>query len=203
MTDRAADRAADSGADQGANRARRVALASRIARVCGVLALAIWLGGLVTLGAVVAPSVFRNVPLPTAAHAMTIVFRRFDRIAIGCAAVALISESVQFYFRSPRAPVRAACLGAAAILAVAQAAVFSPTIDALRTAGAVRPGLQRTGETRSSAPDIAAATDAGARLDTFHRWAERSAKLQVFALAVALALTAFGARVNSETRAVV
>src|SRR5437879_1887369 len=58
-----------------------------------LLALAVWAGGLLALGAVVAPIVFRVVPAPTSADAMTLVFRRFDVVAITCAAIALVAEA--------------------------------------------------------------------------------------------------------------
>src|SRR5688572_13404979 len=66
-----------------------------------LLALALWLGGLVVLGAIVAPTVFRIVPAPTSADAMTVVFRRFDVIAIAAGVVALVSEAL-FALRGPK-----------------------------------------------------------------------------------------------------
>ena len=47
-----------------------------------ILAVAVWLGGLAALGAVAAPVVFSRVPWPSSADAMTIVFRRFDAVAM-------------------------------------------------------------------------------------------------------------------------
>ena len=60
--------------------------------VVQLLAVGLWASGLLTLGAVVAPIVFHVVPAPSSADAMTLVFRRFDGIAITCAAVALVSS---------------------------------------------------------------------------------------------------------------
>ena len=54
-----------------------------------LLALSLWLGGMIVLGAVVAPIVFSVLPLPTSADAMTLVFRRFDAIAVTSAAIVL------------------------------------------------------------------------------------------------------------------
>ena len=57
-----------------------------------VLGAAMWLGGMLTLGAIVAPVVFTIVPAPTSADAMTVVFRRFDVVAVTCAALMLACE---------------------------------------------------------------------------------------------------------------
>ena len=53
-----------------------------VASVIGALAVAVWLGGLLVLGAIAAPLVFANVSFPQSADAMTLVFRRFDTVAM-------------------------------------------------------------------------------------------------------------------------
>src|SRR5262245_24671524 len=58
-----------------------------------ILALALWIGGMVALGAIAAPVVFGTVPAPTSADAMTIVFRRFDKLAIACVLIVLLVEA--------------------------------------------------------------------------------------------------------------
>ena len=55
-------------------------LVVRIATAISTLAAAVWLGGILVLGAIVAPIVFHEVPAPTSADAMTHVFLRFDRL---------------------------------------------------------------------------------------------------------------------------
>ena len=64
-----------------------------VTAVCALeaLAFAIWLGGLTILGAVVAPTIFGAVP--RAADAMTMVFLKFDRIAMTAAVVVLMCEA--------------------------------------------------------------------------------------------------------------
>src|SRR6476660_4762560 len=93
-----------------------------------LLALAVWAGGLLALGAIVAPIVFRVVPAPTSADAMTLVFRRFDVVAIVCAAVALVAEAA-FAVRGGRVTradlVRGVCVVGAAGLAIAIGAWLS------------------------------------------------------------------------------
>jgi hypothetical protein len=106
-----------------------------------LLALAVWAGGLLALGAVVAPIVFRVVPAPTSADAMTLVFRRFDMVAIVCAAVALVAEAA-FALRGGKVTrsdvARGLCLVAAAALAMAIGAWLSPGIADLHRGGAIR-----------------------------------------------------------------
>ena len=73
----------------------RPALRSRILTIVALLAVAVWLGGLTALGAVAAPVVFSTVPWPSSADAMTIVFRRFDAVAMACAAIVLATEAAR------------------------------------------------------------------------------------------------------------
>ncbi|MGH7269936.1 MAG: DUF4149 domain-containing protein, partial [Polyangiaceae bacterium] len=61
----------------------------------GLLAVAVWMGGLIALGAIGAPVIFGVVPFPTNADAMTIVFRRFDLVAMGCATILMATEAVR------------------------------------------------------------------------------------------------------------
>jgi uncharacterized membrane protein len=109
--------------------------------VVQLLALAVWAGGLLALGAVVAPIVFRTVPAPTNADAMTLVFRRFDTVAIACAAVALVAEA-GFALRGGKITrldlARAASVVVATGLAIAVGAWISPAIAELHRSGAVR-----------------------------------------------------------------
>jgi len=112
-----------------------------------MLGIAVWLGGLVALGAIAAPVVFSIVPYPSSADAMTAVFLRFDRVAMSCAAVVLAAEALQAGTRVPFAApdyVRTALSALAAALAVAEAKIFSPRIAALHGAGVVR-GVESAG----------------------------------------------------------
>lgn len=138
-----------------------------------MLAVSLWLGGLVVLGTVVAPTVFRNVPPPYGADAMTLVFRRFDRIAMAAGVIGTVAEVVRLVRarRTSRAGTtsmawldwaRGAMITAAATLALAQGLSLSPTIEGLHRSGAVR-GVGAQGQA----------------LDVVHHWAERSGKAQV------------------------
>jgi hypothetical protein len=152
-------------------------LADRVLDVVSTLAVALWLGGYATVGAVVAPLVFGMVPAPTSGDAMTAVFQRFDRVAIACAAIALLCEVGHAALRSRAVTrfdmARAALLTVAAGLAVYVATVVSPHIVELHQGGAIR-----------------GVGPAGLELDAVHHTAELLAKLELALLAAALVLLA-------------
>ena len=146
-----------------------------------LLAIAVWAGGLLALGAIVAPVVFRVVPAPSSADAMTLVFRRFDGVAITCAVVALVAEAA-FAKRGGRATradlARGLCLTTATVLAVVIGSWLSPAIAELHRGGAVR----HVGET-------------GQSLERLHRLAELLAKGEIVLL-----LASFGLSVAKTSR---
>jgi len=136
------------------------------AAIVAVIALAIWIGGLIALGACVAPLVFKIVPAPFSGEAMGAVFRRFDIIAIAAAVVVLGCEAVRIWVREGSATTAERLRGLLAVTA-AGAAIYlgvelSPSIVALHAAGAVR-GI---GEN-------------GVKLDRIHDLAEAVAKVEV------------------------
>ncbi|MGO9838763.1 MAG: DUF4149 domain-containing protein [Polyangiaceae bacterium] len=113
----------------------------RIASSVALLAAATWLGGLVALGAIAAPVVFSVAPWPASADAMTIVFRRFDGLAMACASIVVATEAVRAAARMPFARADIARTGVAvlaAAAAVVEGVVISPRIAALHVAGAIR-----------------------------------------------------------------
>ena len=145
--------------------------------VAGSLALlfaGVWLGGIVVLGALVAPTVFRVVPAPTSADAMTIVFTHFDKLAMMSAAVIAVAEVVRTR-AEPRATLvdvaRLAVIAVAGGLAVVQGVWLSPTIVALHRQGAIR-GLGPLGE----------------KLERFHAWSETCGKTESLLLVVLIVL---------------
>lgn len=139
-----------------------------------LLALAVWAGGMLALGAIVAPIVFRVVHAPASADAMTLVFRRFDSVAITCAVIALVAEAA-FAMRGGKITrldvVRGLCLVVAAGLAITIGAWLSPGIAELHRGGAVR----HVGE-------------AGMALERLHRLAEALAKIDMALVLVAFVL---------------
>jgi putative copper export protein len=150
---------------------------STVRRVTGSLALlgaAIWLGGLVALGAIAAPIVFSVAPWPASADAMTLVFRRFDTVAMACAAVVLTAEALLAAGRVPwtRTDVARTAFGAlAAAAAVFEGVVISPRIAALHVAGVIR-----------------GVGSAGAEMARLHDLAETCGKTEVVLLAAFIVL---------------
>ena len=149
-----------------------------------------WLGGLLALGAIAAPIVFAVAPFPQSADAMTLVFRRFDLVAMTCAVVVLASEAARAWVRrGPRTTTRADVLRAAAsalaaLAAVVEATSITPRIASLHAAGALR-----------------GVGPMGAELARLHDGAELSGKTQVVLLALAVVLHASGARASSPSSA--
>jgi Domain of unknown function (DUF4149) len=156
------------------------ALFQRVAASVALLAAALWLGGLVALGAITAPIVFAVAPFPQSADAMTLVFRRFDLVAMSCAVLVLSGEAARAAGRSRALPFGRADWGRAGVCALAAAAavvegtLLSPRIAALHALGAIR--------------GVGAA---GTELSHLHDWAERCGKTQVALLTLLVVLSAW------------
>jgi len=118
--------------------------------------------------------VFRVVPAPASGDAMTLVFRRFDGVAIACAIVVLVAEA-GLAWRGGRPArldlARAASVTLAAGLAIYEATALAPAIADLHRRGAIR-GLHED----------------GVMLEKIHRMAETTAKAELVFLILALAL---------------
>jgi hypothetical protein len=129
----------------------------RVTGIVAMLALALWLGGLVALGALVAPVVFSRVSMPWSADAMTVIFQRFDMVAMASAAALLMTEALRAVARVPFAPVdhlRAGASVLAAAAAVYEGASVSPRIATLHAEGAIR-GMGSAGMELSKLHDLA------------------------------------------------
>jgi hypothetical protein len=132
---------------------------ARVGSSVALLAVAVWLGGLVALGALAAPVVFAIAPFPQNADAMTLVFRRFDLVAMTCGAVLLATEALRPTLRLRFAPVdhtRAGLSVVAAGLAVFEAMRVSSRIAELHATGAVR-GVGAAGVELARLHDVAEA----------------------------------------------
>lgn len=128
-----------------------------VAATAALLACAVWLGGIVALGAIAAPVVFSVAPFPQSADAMTTVFRRFDLVAMTCAAVLVGAEGVRLVARVPFSAydwARTAIAVIAATLAVVEGVWVSPRIAELHFAGALR-GIGGAGMELSRLHDLA------------------------------------------------
>lgn len=144
------------------------------ALVVEAILVTLWASGLVVLGAIVAPTVFRIVPAPHSADAMTVVFRRFDQVAIYGGCLALFMESLAAWRRKKTTPFdlgRAVALGFAWALALLTGVWLSPGIEALHREGALR-GLG----------------ESGLRLERLHSLAEAVAKGELLLLVTVLVM---------------
>jgi hypothetical protein len=147
-------------------------------RVVRTLAVAIWFGGLTTLGTNVAPLIFRNVPAPTSADAMTLVFMRFDRFAI---ASGLMLLAVEIAWAASALASRA---GVASRLLLVVTALGVRLVEALWLAPAIAE-LHRKGAVRGLG-------DLGLSLERLHRGAEATGKLEAGLLLVFVVVVAWG-----------
>lgn len=153
-------------------------LVRRSTAIVSLLAVAVWLGGLLALGAIAAPIVFSVVPLPASADAMTMVFRRFDLVAMTCAAVVLGAVATCALIRVPfngSDRLRAGVSLVAAAVAVFEGTRVSPRIAALHAGGALR-----------------GVGSAGMELARLHDLAEWCGKAQVLLLMAVIALEVVG-----------
>jgi hypothetical protein len=135
-----------------------------------IVSVLFYSGGLLALGAVVAPLVFRS-GISGAADLMTSIFTRFDKVAIALVLVALATEAVSVVVRGgPMTRLRVA-RGALVVLfslgVAVQSGVLSPTIARLHAEG-----VQRYVGPR------------GMEFDRIHNWSSRVGKLTV-SLAIA------------------
>lgn len=165
---------------------RRAALRANVdkgATAVAVLALGVWIGGMVALGACAAPFVFRLTPAPFSGDAMGAAFARFDQIAIGASAAVLGAEVVRTW-AAGRARTIAARVRRLLAVALAGAAAYiglslTPRINE----------LHRAGVSRNVGPD-------GEILEAIHKRAEAVGKAEVVLGAVLVGLHVFtlGAR---------
>lgn len=153
------------------------------ASTVGALLAGAWLGALLVLGAVVAPTVFHTVPDGrVAADAMTRVFRGYDRVAMACAAALVLVEGIRSAGALRARPsrlslVRVGATLVASGLAVYEGLVLSTRIAALHASGAVR-GFGAE----------------GLELSAVHDRAELAAKVLVVVLAVVVVTNVASAR---------
>jgi hypothetical protein len=174
----------------------------RITSTLALVAAAVWVGGMLTLGALVAPVVFTMIPAPGAADAMTVVFQRFDTVALVCVAVIVATEAARtaggtahlqlgagsVYSGDPigrldLARMATGALGAALVLL--EALWITPAIVELHRGGAIR-GVGAE----------------GLELDRIHGYAEACGKAQATVGLALIALHVFTVRRTKARRAI-
>jgi hypothetical protein len=148
-------------------RAARKFQVERGATGAAVLAIGLWIGGLVALGACAAPFVFQRTPAPYSGDAMGAAFARFDSITLGCAVVLLGAEATRTWASGKRGRTTVARVRRVLGVVLAAAAAYvamacTPQIQALHAAG-VR---------RNDGPQ-------GVELERIHKTAELVGKLEL------------------------
>lgn len=105
-------------------RAVRRALIDRIAATVAVIALGLWAGGLIALGACAAPFVFEFTPYPFSGQAMGLAFRRFDGIAMTCGTIVVGCEVARTLVARRRDPQLVARIRRALAILLACGAIY-------------------------------------------------------------------------------
>ena len=166
----------------GAESARMIALDVLI-----VAALLMYSGGLLVMGAIVAPTVFRS-GIASAADLMTTIFARFDRVAFALVLLALLGEAISTILRgSPMDRLRIARGALVVLFAVAvgvQSGHLSPSIARMHAEGVRRYEGPR-----------------GMEFDRVHNWSSRVGKVAVtLAIAATVAVLLDRSRQASQSR---
>jgi hypothetical protein len=167
--------------------ARRRAIAEKAAATVAVMALGLWFGGMIALGACAAPFVFEMTPYPWSGKAMGAAFQRFDGIAMGCAVVVLGCEVVRTLLTLRRrdgvwiARIRRYLAILAAGCAIYGGMILSPRI--------VR--MHEEGVRRNVGPE-------GLQLEAVHKQAELVAKVAVVLALALIALHVFTLRTAGD-----
>jgi hypothetical protein len=150
-----------------------------------IAAVLMYSGGLLAIGAIVAPTVFRS-GISAAADLMTTIFTRFDRVAVALVVLALIAEAVSVAMRGAPLDRLRIARGALVILfslsVGVQSGYLSPTIARLHTEGVRRYEGPR-----------------GIEFDRVHNWSSRVGKVAV-SLAIAAVVAVLLDRARQESR---
>lgn len=160
-------------------------LVAAVAETAATLAMALWLGGLLALGAMAAPTVFRMLEGDSAGTVMGTIFGKFDRMVLVLAVVFTAAEATRIYVDRDRlgGALARARLGLAAvlvILALISSLWLTPGINEMFAAG-VRRGVG----------------EAGQRMDRMHDWAETLGKVAALCAAAWIAIGIFTRRRQS------
>ncbi len=115
-----------------------------------VVSLGLMMGGMLTLGAFVAPMVFRSFPVDQAGAVMTVIFRRFDAVLLVCLAGVALGEVVRFLTKADKGSKLLARLRRVSVLGLMAVTLYGslmvhPQIEAFQKAG-VRRGVGVEGQ---------------------------------------------------------
>jgi hypothetical protein len=144
---------------------------NRAARALYFTALGIWVGGMATLGVVVAPTLFRSAPRALAGTMFGSVLRAFGpfQIALGILAALAVGVLIQGGELRPRSGwIRLSVLLLMLLVALNAQFVLGPAIEHERASIA-------------NFDSIPAGVPARARFDSLHAWSVRLASLSLLA----------------------
>ena len=141
-----------------------------------LLALSLWIGGGVALGALTAPVLFQNLERPVAGRIFGQILRRFARIRIGAAVILVAAALARSLLFEPQVSVWH-LIRWIAIAVMAGEVVYSVLY--------LQPAIERSqAGIESASPEGRAAAKAG--FDRLHRRAETLMKASILAAVVAL-----------------
>ena len=161
-------------------------------RYAYVFALVVWLGGMVVLGAVVAPATFQilqasapDIGRGLAGNLFGQILARFHYIAYGSGALLLVSfVAMAILGPRPRSfAVRLSLIAAMLLVALYSGLIVLPTVDAIQLEAGTLPSLLEAGDPRRI------------RFDELH---ELSTRLMMANIVGALALLFWEARDNGQ-----
>lgn len=122
-------------------------VAALVAEVVATLCVALWLGGMLALGAFAAPEVFGQLERDVAGSVMGTIFAKFDRMVLVLACVLIAAEGVRVFIDGARGKLALARLASMVLLiglALTSALWLGPSINELFAQG-VRRGVDEAG----------------------------------------------------------
>jgi uncharacterized membrane protein len=157
-------------------------LVAAAAEAVATLAMALWLGGLLALGALAAPTVFGELERDSAGTVMGTIFGKFDRMVLVLVVVFAVAETVRTYMDRDRlgsalARIRLSLAVLLVALALISSLWLTPGINEMFAEG-VRRGVG----------------EAGQRMDRMHAWSETLGKLAAASAAAWIAIGNFTGR---------
>ncbi|HEX6099998.1 MAG TPA: DUF4149 domain-containing protein [Thermoanaerobaculia bacterium] len=142
------------------------------------LGLAIWIGGTIVLGALVAPGLFRALPRPEAGGIFGATLRRFARLRVGALSATIVAAGVKYLLWESGATlwigVRWAALGLLAAALVYEIAALEPRLEARRV---------------HLTPDMGEDHPERRAFNALHRRAESLMKVSLMAAVVAMLIS--------------
>ncbi len=144
------------------------------------LGLALILGGIFTLGALIAPVMFGTFPREDAGAVLTVVFRRFDMVVLICLGLIVVGELLRLWAHDVAftmgvlAWIRYGLMGLLAVGIIISTQIIDPKIEAMHQAG-IRPD----------------ATEQGLEFNRIHKQSEKLYKAEMVGALLILLLTPF------------